>query len=209
MKLEEDKKQKLKATLSFGLESFKVFMATLLSLFVPQKCDGRVCELDDNINDLNDYNTFVLAFNFFTLGMFIYKYIIEYRREHWCIDYLDVEPEKSSIYLRNEIEHYPEYKKKLIDMNKTYKNITIYLLIVSSLNFVFSSVLVIGFYYLDYRTITVLLSNTLLVVDKLYNSWNISRKSFKEFLAYSVYMKTPVLFNTIDKDHRKELSNVY
>jgi hypothetical protein len=179
-------------------------MATMLSIFVPQKCDeNNECSLSDNLDDLTDYNTFVLAFNFITLGIFVFEYSWEYYREHWMIEYLDVEPKKSNINLKEEIQNYPDFMKKLIDINKRYKRLTEIVVGFAIANFVFSAVLVLHYYYLDYRTITVLLSNLLLVVDKLYNSWGIAHKSHGEILAYSAYMKTPVLFNTIDQDHKK------
>ena len=204
MKISEDNLQRVKSTISFGLESFKVLMATLLCVFVPQKCEeGEACTLEENFTDLTDYNTFVLAFNFATLGLFMFEYGLEYYREHWMIEYLDVDPKKNNINLQEEIKNYPQYQNKLISINKKYNKATESLVGFVIANFIFSAVLVLHYYYLDYRTITVLLSNLLLVVDKLYNSRSISRKSHREMLAYSAYMKTPVLFNTIDFDHKK------
>jgi hypothetical protein len=47
-----------------------------------------------------------------------------------------------------------------------------------------------------------MLSETFLIVDKLYNSLNIAYKSVKEILPYSAYMKDYIIFNTIDLKYK-------
>ena len=56
-------------------------MASLLSIFIPQKCVingvSRTCTFSDNFADLTHYNTFVVIFNFITLGVFVGLYYVE------------------------------------------------------------------------------------------------------------------------------------
>lgn len=218
--LSDDTKQKIKATLSFVLESYKVLMASLLVVFVPQRCENEViseqnitviedteCTLSDNFIGLNRFNLGVLIFNFLTLGSFVALYVIEYIREHWCIDYLDIDITKANNNLSKEIEKFPELKEKLIVKNNDYYKSLITVIIMSITNFIISSI-VIYEYYLDYKTLTVLLSNILLVVDKIASCYSISKTSLDNKLPYSAYMKTPVIFNTIDAEYKKANSVV-
>lgn len=203
----DDQKQTINTIILLFSESFKVLMATLLAIFVPQRCDNqaeKLCTLVDNFTNLTKYNLAVLIFNFITLGCFISLYVIEYTREHWCIEFLDIDNDKPNTNLKTEIEKYPEYKDKMIQLNNKYNNIAIVVVFMNVINFILSSVLIYGYYYLDYRSITVLLTNTILIIDKIINCFNVSKKSVQEILPISAYMTTPIIFNIIDKDYRKE-----
>lgn len=203
----DDQKQTLNTIILLFSESFKVLMATLLAIFVPQRCDNqaeKLCTLVDNFTSLTKYNLAVLIFNFITLGCFISLYVIEYTREHWCIEFLDIDNDKPNTNLKTEIEKYPEYKDKMIQLNNKYNNIAIVVVFMNLINFILSSVLIYAYYYLDYRSVTVLVTNTILIIDKIINCFNVSKKSVQEILPISAYMTTPIIFNIIDKDHRKE-----
>ena len=203
----DDQKQTINTIILLFSESFKVLMATLLAIFVPQRCDNqaeKLCTLVDNFTSLTKYNLAVLIFNFITLGCFISLYVIEYTREHWCIEFLDIDNDKPNTNLKTEIEKYPEYKDKMIQLNNRYNNISIVVVFMNVINFILSSVLIYGYYYLDYRSVTVLVTNTILIIDKIINCFNVSKKSVQEILPISAYMTTPIIFNIIDKDYRKE-----
>lgn len=204
--LTEDQKQLFFSIFTFIVESFKIMMASLLSVFVPQKCTNNIdnlCTLYDNFFELIDYNKVVLGINFTTLGGFLFLYTIEFIREKWCIDYLDIDENKPNNNLKDEIENYPEYKEKLLKLNNYYYKVSIFMVIINIINFVTSAVLVYYFYYLDYRSITSLITNILLIVDKLISSLTISHRSLNEKLALSAYIKSMAFFNTIDNDYKK------
>ena len=63
------------------LNVYKTVVACLLSVFVPQYCPdtGTTCSISDNLNlyEMNDYNIFVLFFNFVCLGLYTKLYYIE------------------------------------------------------------------------------------------------------------------------------------
>jgi hypothetical protein len=208
--ISDDTKQRLKATIGFGSESFKVLMAAMLSLFVPQRCvnepDG-LCTLKDNLTDLTPFNIAVVVINFTTLAGFIALYVVEYMRENWCIEWLDVDPTKPNNNLDQEIEKYPQIKTDMTSLNNKYYIISWIMVGMNIVNFVTSSVLIYGYYYLDYRSVTVLITNVLLVADKLATCFSIATRSIQEELPVSAYMATPVVFNTIDKDHKNDGGN--
>jgi hypothetical protein len=209
--LTDDQKQTIKSVIILLTESFKVLMATLLSIFVPQRCDNqsdKICTITDNFTNLIDYNIVVTTFNFITLGTFIALYVIEYMRENWCIEYLDIDNNVANTNLKTEIERYPEYKDQMIILNNNYHIISVITVIMNSVNFILSAILIYGYYYLDYRSVTVLLTNIILIVDKIINCFNVSKKSVEEVLPISAYMMTPIIFNVVDKDYRKSEINI-
>jgi hypothetical protein len=212
--LTDDQKQTINSVILLLTESFKVLMATLLSIFVPQRCDNqsdKICTMVDNFTNLTNYNIAVTTFNFITLGSFIGLYIVEYMRENWCIEYLDIDYDKPNTNLKTEIDKYPEYKEKMMLLNNRYNNISILVVSMNVINFILSAILIYGYYYLDYRSVTVLLTNIILIIDKIINCFNVSKKSVQEILPISAYMTSPIIFNIIDKDYRKvdvELKNL-
>jgi len=211
LNLSDDQKQTLNSVIILLTESFKVLMATLLSIFVPQRCDNqsdKICTITDNFTNLTNYNIAVTTFNFITLGTFIALYTIEYMRENWCIEYLDIDNNVANTNLKTEIERYPEYKERMIILNNNYHIISIITVVMNVVNFILSAILIYGYYYLDYRSITVLLTNIILIVDKIINCFNVSKKSVEEVIPISAYMMTPVIFNVVDKDYRKSEINI-
>jgi hypothetical protein len=244
----QDTQQNLTVTISFISDAFKVVMASLLCLFVPQQCQtlknnsdifntaisndivllsmpsilaisntingtavvSHMCTFNENFVNLIDYNTFVLAFNFITLGYFIYLYYIELKRETWLINNFDYDKEKTDENILTLKDTFPEVMDNLQKHNYKYMLTYKYLFILYIINFVSSAVLVLYFYYYDYRTITTLITNVALCSNKIRIGRNISRKSYEKEYAYSYYNSKNLSFNVIDhrylKDEDKMLS---
>ena len=74
--LNKDSKELLLSYLATVIECYKVFVACLLVVFVPQYCEESktTCSLKENFSNLSRFNEFVLFYNFFTLMYFIYFY---------------------------------------------------------------------------------------------------------------------------------------
>jgi len=199
----EDTKQKLGFYSQVLGECFKVFMACLLGIFVPQDCEGHVCSLEENLSDLTYYNAFVLAWNFLTLAIFIWVYYNDTCNETWLINSFDQKRDKPDNNLDQELNNYPQLREDLLI--RTTKVFRSYLVstIVFSINTVLSGVLVFYFYYYDFKTVTVLLTNVSLQITKMVNGLTVSKRGLDEKLAISLYAKEPVLYNVIDKDYIK------
>ena len=223
----QDNQQKLKVFTSFGSESFKIVMASLLAVFVPQGCpqtidkaelfsntfpglpipvylngthyETQLCSFKENFSNLIDYNSFVLAFNFVTLCYFIYLYYIEINREKWMIKHFDYDNEKADDDILELKTTYPTILNQLQVINTKYMKTYKYLFIIYIANFLFSSVLVLHYYYLDFRTITALLTNFILCLTKITTGKTVSNDSFKNNFAISFYNIKHLGFNTIDK----------
>ena len=225
----QDGQQNMTVFSSFVSDSFKVLMASLLAVFIPQGCpktgeqselfitmfpeyplpkyingtytETAVCTMHDNFTDLIDYNSFVLAFNFVVLIYFVYLYYIELRREKWLITHLDYSIDKTDdnmIVLKKEYPNVVEHMQKI---NKKYMIAYKYLHILYTANFIFSAILVIHYYYLDFRTITSLLTNFILCTKKISVGRKISRESYEKCLAISFYNVKNLGFNDIDSKY--------
>ena len=222
----QDTQQTINVVVSFTSDAFKIFMASLLSVFVPQQCDDiqtnkdifietygnnpfantlngttnlvHVCTFNENFTNLIDYNTFVVAFNFLTLGYFIYLYYIELRREKWLIDNLNYDENKADENILTLKESFPNVITQLQQHNYTYMRTYKYLHYLYLCNFIFSAFLVLHYYYLDYRTATALLTNFILCSNKIRVGRKISKESYDKEHAYSFYNNKNVSFNVID-----------
>jgi hypothetical protein len=237
----QDTQQNITVAISFISDAFKVVMASLLCLFVPQQCNTiennsdifntafsnniivessisipsiantlngtsdvlHMCSFTENFANLIDYNTFVLTINFITLGYFIYLYYIELRREVWLINNFDYDKEKTDENILTLKDTYPEVIDVLQKHNYKYMLTYKYLFILYIVNFISSAVLVLYFYYYDYRTITTLITNVVLCSNKIRIGRNISRKSYEKEYAYSYYNSKNLSFNVIDHRYLK------
>lgn len=228
----QDGQQNITVFTSFISDSFKVLMASLLAVFIPQGCpksgkqselfslmfpeydipkyingtytETSVCTMNDNFTDLIDYNSFVLAFNFIVLVYFIYIYYIELRREKWLITHLDYSIDKTDDNMQVLKQEYPEIIQQMQMLNKQYMIAYKYLHILYIANFIFSAILVIYYYYLDFRTITSLLTNFILCTKKINVGRTISRESYEKCLAISFYNVKNIGFNDIDRKFTKD-----
>lgn len=213
--LDSDQRQLILSIITYLAETFKLFIACLLTVFVPQRCTNQpdqICTLRDNFFDLIPYNIFSLIFNFITLSILILFYSIEFRREKWCIKYLDHTLDKSETNLKLEILDYPTYFDKLLYYNRIYYQFSIVSITVTFLNIIFSSFLIVYYYYLDYRSVLNIITNSLLILEKLFNSYKIAASSNEELCAISAYLITPIVYNTIDDDFKHNIrkkDNIY
>lgn len=188
-------------------ESFKIVMACLLTLFIPQECrnkvtgETRVCELKDNFEDLTIYDVFVLVYNFITLGYFIYLYYVEIAREKWMIQHLDNNPAEDELHLKSLEKQYPKIFNRLNYHNQRYVNAYRYLKFFYFTNFIFSVIAICGFYYLDYRTVTSLLTNLILCIGKVTKGSSLANESLSKTQAISYFNIKNLSFNVIDPDY--------
>lgn len=232
----QDTQQGITIIVSFISDAFKVVMASLLCIFVPQQCNQiennndilkstfrnnqqisqianqlngttdilHICSFNENFTNLIDYNTFVLAFNFVTLGYFIYLYYIELKRETWLISNFDYDKEKPYENILTLKDTFPEVMETLQKYNYKYMLTYKYLFILYIANFLFTAILVLYYYYLDYRTVTALLTNFALCTNKIRIGRNVSKESYEKEHAFSFYNTNNISFNVIDHRYLKD-----
>ena len=200
MRKDQDREQMIRVYFLFLIEIFKVAMASFLSMSVIQNCDGEVCSYSENLKRSSKYGEFVVGVNALNIICFAILYFYEFNREMFLIEYLDINKKQGDYHLPNVINDYPEIKAKLIRYNRLYYNSTKCLLLLTGINWITSGILVFKSFY-SFKTITSYLTNILLIITKLSDSYSISKESFRHTYGLSAYIKEYTSFNVIDKDH--------
>ena len=204
--------QRIKVSGLFFLQLYKITTGTLLTLFIPQKCESfnnstdvietNICSLTDNYANNNIYHKKTLYWNIMTMTLFLGYYMIELYRENWSIQYLDIDNDKPDNSLKEIIKNYKELDVKMDRINLYYY----YTVKATIIAYFINLLLMIKILKDDYHSSTTLscfMSFSLLVLMKLYNSYTVANQSVQNDKMMSAYMSEFVSFNVIDKDHRK------
>lgn len=214
MKVDQDLKERLKIGALWVFQSYKVIMGSLLILFVPQKCeelveysgstDGEyqdvICTVSDNLNKKDDlFHDITLGFNFLCVGLFLITYVVELRREHWCVKHLDINHDFPDNHLDDIIDQKPELKLELRKRNNRYFKITSLTSGVYMINLILSSIIIYT-NYVGIQAVTSYTSYVALILLKIYNSLFISYDSLQNDKALSGYITEFSSFNVFDED---------
>jgi hypothetical protein len=192
------------------LEMYKIVIASLLSLFVPQFCEetNSTCTLSQNFENLSRFNEFVIAFNFITLGYFTYFYVIQSRRETYFITHLEVNDNLPENGVQESLKNYPTILKRVEEHNHKLQRVTRNTLILSISNVIFSAFLIFYYFYDGFRSVTTLVTSVLLVSQKLYSTRLIVNDCMynedKKPRALSVTRTDPIAYNDIDNNYAKK-----
>ena len=81
-------RQQLSVPLFFAIEFYRVLLASLPLIFVPQICDEEICTMRGNFDKLTRLGILI---HFTTTLSFVCAYSAELYREYWCIKKLDVD----------------------------------------------------------------------------------------------------------------------
>ena len=202
-KVNNDLKERIKVGALFIFQSYKVIMGSLLTLFVPQKCpesETNICSLQDNISKTDDtFHNVALGFNFLCVALFFSTYYVELKRENWCVEYLDINPEFPDNHLDDIIDTKPELKLQLKKHNDKYFKSILLTSSVYSVNLLLSSIVIYN-NYVGIQAVTSYLSYVALILLKIYNSLSVSYDSLKNEKALSGYITEFSSFNVFDQD---------
>ena len=202
-----DNEQLMSSFFTTFVDGVKVAMASLLSVFVPQYCEnsGTTCTLEENFTDLTTFNKFVLAWNFISLGCFIYTSILQNKREAYFISHLEESKEHTYNSLSTNLQAYPRIKRRVGELNQQLHTWSIVTTVIFSCNILFSSILIFNFFYDGFRSITTLLANVLLVSTKLHTmTTTLSECNAAKLLALSTIHTRPISYNTVDLKYSQE-----
>jgi len=200
--LAQDHYELLKTTLHMGIEIFKVIMACMLTIVVPQRCGDHSCSIGEAFEDLTDFNKIALAVNFITLGVTMLHFYLVFRRERMLIRYLDEDENEAERHLIGMLAQFP-----LIDdvLNTIHRRV----FLVSFVTFAFSigNPIVSAFLLFrddrwdGYRTGTVFATNVLLIFNVVQKAMYYSFQGWREKIALSCVEFEPVSYNTIDRQY--------
>lgn len=211
MHVDTDTKERIKIFGTFMLQSYKVVMGTMLSLFVAQKCENddgtQLCKVVQNRDKTGFYPNVVLYFNGFTLLMFSGSYCIELLRENWCVKHFDIEPSVPDTELKETLKDKHGLKEELDFRNKMYfkmikaTGVAYFINVLLSAKLVFSEENDMGS-----ATKTGFMSFVLLVTNKLWSSYSVAKKSSQKGIARSAYMREYTAFNILDRSEYPEVT---
>lgn len=206
--IRENRKETLGTLMALGLESFKVFMACMLSLFVSQKCGDHECSFNEKFSEETVYAKFVLALNFISLAVFIFVYNIEFCRERYIIKHFNDNNKFADDHIKEIIDYEPGIKKQLFSWNKRFYFGTVSAIGLGTINFIISGHFIFANHYNGAKTMTSIITNVLLVSNSLSSNYRISKKSYNEHMAISSSRLEPISYNEFDKfitQHNTEL----
>lgn len=176
-----------------------ITISNLMIIFVPQSREYTF----DNLTPL-ELTTGIM--NSITLLFFFYLYVHEIRRELWLVRNLDYSKRYDSLHLKTYKRQYPELFGILANINIAYYTVYKIALALFIVNTCISISLVIGFNYLDYKTVTTLFTNSWFCFSKISKGIEISQESIKHGIGYSYYNTQNMSFNRIDASMKRHVS---
>lgn len=203
---DQDFNQKIGVATTLVLELYKVLMGAMLVIFVPQKCGSVMCSISQNIERNDSLSQTALSFNIITVLSFLALYFVEVKRENKMINYLEVNrfTPVDNESVGDALEKLDVAKKqKIWDYDGYYQKTGYASTIAFTLNAILSFIVVYD-NYLDSKTITVFLTNILLMGLKVADVF--STVNSKKNVFYSAYLKNKVQYNDVDPDKVVELS---
>lgn len=197
---DQDFNQKLNVGITLILEIYRVLMGAFLVVFVPQKCAETICSTSQNINRDDALSQTAISFNMLTALSFLALYFVEVKRENKMISYLEVNKftptDNDAVGIA--LEKLATGKKAVIwDYDRYYQKSGYVSTVAFTLNAILSFIVLYN-NYLDSKTITVFLTNILLMglkVADVFSTVNTPKNIF-----YSAYLKNKVQYNDVDPD---------
>ena len=197
---DQDFNQKIGVATTLVLELYKVLMGAMLVIFVPQKCGSVMCSISQNIERTDALSQSALSFNIITALSFLALYFVEVKRENKMINYLEVNrfTPVDNESVGEALEKLDVAKKqKIWDYDGYYQKSGYISTVAFTLNAIISFIVVYD-NYLDSKTITVFLTNILLMGLKVADVF--STVNTKKNVFYSAYLKNKVQYNDVDPD---------
>jgi hypothetical protein len=195
--------QRTKVIGLFFLQFYKILTGTMLTLFIPQNCNGQICTITENYENPDVYHKTTLYWNIFTMFFFMLTYFYELKRENWSIKFLDIDYNFSDNNLKSIIVKEPKLNKQMDRLNLRYRNIVCITIFLYFVNLCLT-IRLLNKNYHSSSTLSCFASFSLLVMMKLYNSFTVSYYSVKSDKMMSAYMSEFVSFNVLDADYINE-----
>ncbi len=162
----------------------------------------HTCTFDENFQDLTSFNKFVLAWNFITLGVMSFHYIITWRREKFLISKLEVSLTDSKIHLKEILHQYPHIHDRLNWYNRRVFEISMFGMICQIINVIVSGVLIFRDFNDGYKSYTSFFTSVLITATIMKNCAENTYMGLKHSLAYSCISYEPISYNAIDQQFK-------
>lgn len=174
--------------------------------------DGHLCSLKENVDWFNftQRNKNVFLCNICTLIVMLAAQAYFWKREVWMINTLEEDNNVPYNNLQSELDGYPEYQEAVEVYNRGcfYFALSVAILIV--VNFGMSTDFLINGdevynYNLGTRTVTGLLTNTMLVSTKVIGYLSYARLSYANNWSISMFTVVPLSYNRLDDSKKRRV----
>jgi hypothetical protein len=194
---------------------YAIMVGSFLSLFVPSEGVNCVtfrndCSMSDRYGLEDPFPRVVLFFNVLTCLVLVIGNFVAGRREQFLIDYLDYDIAFPKGHLNAVLDRYPDIKVKLRFWNLSLRRTAGWSLCILIVNCLISAVFLLrrtfsprtvccpDITHKGVKTVTVLSSFMLLVINKLRREFVVARESKKDGLGISSLHMQPLSYNAID-----------
>ena len=182
------------------IEFYRVFMGSLLVLFVPASCGDHPCNPYENIVRGNTLYLCSASLNLLTLFSFALLYGIELKRENRLTRYLRIDNQiaTDNETVGKEIRTLTLTRQQnILNVDRLYQRIAHVTFTLFIVNTAFSAYIIVSS-YMDNKTPVSLVTNILLIGGKFYDVYLITNTDTNIFL--SAYRKQKVQFNAVNLD---------
>ena len=178
---------------------YSIMIGSFLMIFVPESCTSYApkCSSKENLGTNTRSGEFVLTINCLTAFCFVIAEYCFNRRETFLIEYLDADDEYPPNHLPHIIDRYPRIKRLLRSHNARCAALSSLTTVMIIFNFIVSAVFVLrrvgheekvccpGIFPGETKTITTLLTNTLLVLIKMLRHVRTTKRSLLNNMGVS------------------------
>lgn len=193
----EKYRQKIFTVAVILIDMYRVGTGTLLIIFVPGICGEKACTPLDNWMNGNTLYRIGVATNLLTLVTFAVLYAAEIKRENRLITYLRSSPElpTDSEDVGKMIQRLTERRRaNLLRLNTRYQRIGYMTIGMYVLNTILSAAIILTG-YMDDKGPVLLVTNTLLIGEKLYDIYKTVNTEPNVFL--SAYISHKLQYNDV------------
>jgi hypothetical protein len=187
--------QRVSIVLVTCFEAYRTIISSFLTVFVPQNCDGYSCTILQNIIPKDDLEIAAISVNTFMGLYFCALFTIERIRENVAKEYL-IADKSSPTDKEHLVKMLSEMNaidlKKILRLNRVYRAFAQILLLLFFVNAGISCV-VIQKNYLNNTTVTVFITNTLFMINRIHKALKIT--SSGEYNVYSAYRSDNLIYN--------------
>lgn len=186
-------------------EAYRTLISSFLIVFVPQNCGGYSCTILDNLIPKNNLEIVAISINTFMAIYFCVLFTVEHFRESTVKKYLIADkasPTDKDYLVKMLSDMKPQQRRTILQLNNAYRIFAQVLLLIFFVNAGVSCV-VIQKNYLNNTTVTVFITNTLFMINRIHKALKIT--SSGEYNIYSAYRSDNLLYNR----YRGEIAKNY
>lgn len=195
-----DLKQQLQTVSTLTTEGVRVLLGCFLMLFVSQKCGDDNCTSSDIMDSANAARDVFWVLHFLSAFFIISSYVLEARREKWLINNFDSDPAKPDHAMKEAWEKFPQRHIDFQRKTRVLRGLVGISSIIYLVNWVGTSIFLIGWHWNGVSTLTGLITQGILVVQSLSSTYNAASTSLKRDVPISTVLTEPTVFNEWDDD---------